>query len=105
MREIWEGRARSEITNQKLADHAWTIIKKGWFSDLEILEIHQQIDKESYQENNYTVIEALNTEKQEHSNRIETQNNSNRNATHPNTTEKKLTQEKNNCKDIKENYV
>ena len=41
MIEIWEEYARFKTTSQGLADQARTIIKKGWFSDLEILEIHQ----------------------------------------------------------------
>ena len=37
-------------TSQGLADQVRTIIKKGWFSDLEIREIHQKINNE--QDNN-----------------------------------------------------
>ena len=44
--------------------------------------------------------ERLNTEKPEPTNRIETPNNSNRNNTHPNTTEKTLTQEEKNNVEI-----
>ena len=36
--------------SQRLADQTRTMIKKGWFSDLEILEMHQQINKELCQQ-------------------------------------------------------
>ena len=56
------------------------ILKKSWFSDLEILEIYQEINREEYQQDTTTQTETLNTEKQETPNRIERQNNENRNA-------------------------
>ena len=45
MIEIWQECASFQ-TSQKLTDQVRTIIKKGWFSDLEILEIHQKINNE-----------------------------------------------------------
>ena len=42
MIEIWQECAKFQTTSQRLADQVRTIIKKGWFSDLEILEIHQK---------------------------------------------------------------
>ena len=43
MMEIW-----LELTNfqtsQRFADQVRTIIKKGWFSDLDVIEIHQKIN-------------------------------------------------------------
>ena len=42
MIKIWQEWAIFQTTSQKLADQVRTIIKKGWFSDLEILEIHQK---------------------------------------------------------------
>ena len=41
MIEIRKEFARFKTTNQRLADQVRTITKNGWFSDLEILEIHQ----------------------------------------------------------------
>ena len=38
MKEIWQ-KCSSFQTSQRLADQVRTVIKKGWFSDLEILEI------------------------------------------------------------------
>ena len=61
------------------------ILKKGWFSDLEILEIYQQINWEEYQQDPTMQIETLNTEEKKtprNLNRIETQNNENQNTTH-----------------------
>ena len=72
MIEILEKFAKFETTTQILADQARMIIKKGWFSDLEILGILQLINRESSQQVRNTRIEIINTEKQEHSNRIET---------------------------------
>ena len=35
-----------QTTSQRVAYQIRTIIKKGWFSDLKILEIHQKINNE-----------------------------------------------------------
>ena len=45
MIEIWQECASFQTTSQRLSDYisVRTIIKKSWFSDLEILEIHQKI--------------------------------------------------------------
>ena len=48
MIEIWQECANFQTTSQRLADHVNTIIKKDWFSDLEILEIHQKTYKSHY---------------------------------------------------------
>ena len=39
MIEIWQERSTFQTTSQRLVDQVRTIIKKGWFSDLELLEI------------------------------------------------------------------
>ena len=44
MMEIWQEHSNFQTTSQRHADQVRTIIKKGWFSDLEILEIHQKIN-------------------------------------------------------------
>ena len=41
------------------------ILKKGWFSDLEILEIYWHVSHEEYEQNLPTLIETQNTEKLE----------------------------------------
>ena len=43
--EIWQEYSNFQ-TSQRLADHLRTIIKKGWFSDFEIMEIHQKINNQ-----------------------------------------------------------
>ena len=48
MIEIWQERSTFQTTSQRLANHVRTIIKKGWFSDLELLEIHQKTLKPNY---------------------------------------------------------
>ena len=50
MRVIWQECASFQTTSQRLADQFRRMIQKGWFSDLEILEIHQKINNE--QDNN-----------------------------------------------------
>ena len=45
MIEIWQECAKFQTTTQRLADQVRKIIKKGWFSDLEILEIKKHINK------------------------------------------------------------
>ena len=44
MIEIWRKCSNFQNTSQTLADQVRTIIKKDWFSDLEIIEIHQKIN-------------------------------------------------------------
>ena len=46
MIEIWQECVSSQTTTQRLSDQVRTIIKKVWFSDLEILDIHQKINNE-----------------------------------------------------------
>ena len=62
---IWTGFARFKKTNQRLADQVKTITKSGWFSDLEILEIHQQIYRQTNQETNNATTETVNLGKPE----------------------------------------
>ena len=75
MIEIWIEFVRFKTTNQRLADQDRIMIKKGWFSDLEILELHLQIYREIYQYTTNTIIETLNTEKPETSNQRPTLSN------------------------------
>ena len=48
MIEIWQERSTFHTTSLRLADQVRTITKKGWFSDLELLEIHQETLKQNY---------------------------------------------------------
>ena len=63
MIEIWSEFGRFKATNQRLADQVRTILRNGWFSDLEIREIHQQIYRQTYQQTPIKVTEKLITEK------------------------------------------
>ena len=92
--EIWEECARFHTTSQTLADQVRTIMKKGLFSDLEILEIRQKTNSASKQQDTNTITDAPNIDKQEQFNRNEPQTNSNRNTAHLNLIEPTLTQEK-----------
>ena len=65
MTEIGTELGTSKATKQRLADQVRTITKNGWFSDLEILEIHQQIYKQTHQQTPITVTETINTGKPE----------------------------------------
>ena len=63
------------------------------FSDLETLEIQEQIYKKTYQQVPNTVSETLDTEKPKTSKQKEILSDSNRNTIQPNTTIQILTQE------------
>ena len=95
MVEIWQDCATFQTTSQRLTNQVRTIIKKGWFSDLEIPEIHQKINNE--QDNN-TVPGTSRINKQKQPNRNEPPTSENGNATQPNNAqpnnpEQTLTQE------------
>ena len=87
--EIWQECARFQTTNQRLVDQVRTIIKKGWFSGLEILEILQKTNSESKQDAN-TISDTPSIDKQERPNRKELQTKKDRNTTQPNNTEQTL---------------
>ena len=42
--EIWQELSIFQTTSQRLDDQVRTLMKKGWFSELEIIEIHQKIN-------------------------------------------------------------
>ena len=64
--EIWQKYVSFQTTSRRLADQVRTIIKKCWFSDLEILEIRQKTINEP---DTNTVSETLGFDKQEQANR------------------------------------
>ena len=92
MIEIWEEFTFQAIS-QRLTDQVRKVIKKSWVSDLEILEIHERINRKSRQHYPNTIINIPNTEKQEPSNKNELQSNNDQNTTHSNHTEQTLIQE------------
>ena len=79
-----------QTTSERFADQVRTIIKEGWFSDLEILEIHQ---KTNNIQDSKTISDTPSTDKQEQSNQNELPISENRNTTTPNNTEQTPTQE------------
>ena len=68
MIEIWQECVSFQITSQRLDNQVRTIIKKGQFSNLKILEIHQKINNE---QDNYTVPDTSTIKKLKQSNRNE----------------------------------
>ena len=68
MIEIWQECASFQRTRQKLADQVRTIKNNGWFSDLEILEIHEKTN--NIQDTN-TISDTTSIDKQEVSSRNE----------------------------------
>ena len=84
MIEIWLECLSFQTTSQRLTDQVRTIIKKGWFSVLEILEIHQKAPKQNYD----TVPDTSSGVKQKQPNRNYLQNLENRKATQPNNTQR-----------------
>ena len=75
---------------KKLADQVRKRIKKGYFSDLEILEIHQKINLDL---DSNTVPDTSNINKQKQPNWNEPLTSKNINSTQPNNPEQALTQE------------
>ena len=65
MIEIRTELGRFKATNQRLTNQVRTITKNSWFSDHEILEIHQQIYGQTHQQTPTTVTETINTGKPE----------------------------------------
>ena len=61
MMEIWQELSIFQTTSQRLADQVRTIMMKGWFSELEIVEIHQKIND---QERRNTLPDTPNINKQ-----------------------------------------
>ena len=81
MTEIWQECVSFQTTSQRLGDQVRMIIKKGWFSDLDILEIHQIINNE--QDNN-TLLDTLRIIKQKQPNKNKLQTSENGNASRHN---------------------
>ena len=88
MIEIWQECVSFQKTSQRLADQVRTIIKKGWFSDLEILEIHLKTQK---QDNTIPVSSSDTNQKQHTRNELPTYKN--KNATWPSDPEETPSQE------------
>ena len=61
--------------SQRFTDQTRIILKKGWFSDIEILEICGDVNREEHGQK--PQLEVLNTEKKEPATRIKTQNKEN----------------------------
>ena len=45
----------------QIGSNSRTLTKNGWFSEIEILEIHQQIFRQTHQQTPTTVTETINT--------------------------------------------
>ena len=82
MIEIWQEWAKFQTTSQSVANQVRTIIKKVWFSDLELLEIHQKTHKQNYK----TVPDTSIGVKQKQSNEKELPTPANEKTTLPNDT-------------------
>ena len=82
IKENWQEHSTIQITSQRLADQVRTIIKKGWFSDLELLKINPKTAKQNYN----TVPGTSRDVKQTQSNEKEPQTSANENTTVPNDT-------------------
>ena len=97
MIEIWQECASFQTANQRIAHQVRRIIKKGWFSDLEIQEIYQKINN-GQNSNTVPDTSGINNEKQP--NRNEPPNSENKSTTQLQNTElnnldQTLTQEQN----------
>ena len=54
MTEIWTESAKFSTRNQRLADSARMIVKKGWFSYFEIVDIRGRESRKGYAQENPT---------------------------------------------------
>ena len=78
---IWQECSIFQTTSQRLADQVRTIVKKDWFSDLDLLEIKQK-PQQTYN----TAPDTLTGIKQKQSNEKELQISANKNTIFPNDT-------------------
>ena len=83
MMEIWQELSNFQTTRQRLVNQVRTAIKKGWFSHLEIIEIHRKINDQ--QSSNNTLPGTANINKQKQPIRKEPPTLENKNSTQPNT--------------------
>ena len=60
MIEIWSKSARFN-TNKKFPDQTSMILKRGWFSDVEILEIYRHVDRKVDQQDTTIQTETQET--------------------------------------------
>ena len=93
MIEIRQKCASFQITSQSLGDYVSRIIRKGWFSDLEMLEIYQKTQK---QDN--TIPDTSNGANQKQHTRYELSTFENENATPPNNSQSSVTLKKHDHK-------
>ena len=82
MFEIWQDCSTFQTASQRSADQVWTITKKGWFSDIELLEIHKKTLNQNYN----AVPDTPCGVKQKQSNEKEQQISANENTTLPDNT-------------------
>ena len=94
MKEIWAESARFNRTTQRLADQARIILKKGWISDLEVLEICKQVNTEEYSQDSPFPNRNTKCWKKEPPNRIKKENTENQNPKLPSTPKQMLMQDK-----------
>ena len=92
MMEIWQELSNFQTTSQRLADQVKRMIKKGWFSDLEIIEIHQKINDQQSSINTLPATSNINKKKKQPI-RKDPPTSENRNPTQPNTAQPKNTEQ------------
>ena len=87
MMEIWQELFNFQTTRQRLADQVRTIMKKGWFSELVITEIHEQINDQERSNHTLPGISNINKQKQKQPIQNEPPTSENGHPTQPNTTQ------------------
>ena len=83
--EIWQELSNFQTTSQRLADQVRSIMKKGWFSELDIMEIHQKINDQERSHSTLPGTSNINKQKQPIKNEPPTSEYGN--STQPNTTQ------------------
>ena len=81
--ETWVELCNFQTTSQRIADQVRTIMKKGWFSELEIIEMHQKIN-DPERRNTLPGTSNINKQKQPIQNEPTSENG---NPAQPNTTQ------------------
>ena len=104
MIEIWQECAKFQRTSQRIDDQVRTIIKKGWVSDLQILEIHPKTQKQNH--NTVPLHQVVSNKYNPTKKRLPTSENENtrlQNNTQPRNHEETLSQEqkKKNLENVK----
>ena len=61
MLRLWDEKGMVKVTEQRLADHARTILKSKWFTTVELKEIKRNKHRNCDEQSGTAVVEEANT--------------------------------------------